>query len=272
MGDASPMGLLWTFIGASRPYETFCGLAEMLGGILLFVPVLTTLGALVCIGALTNVFMLNMSYDVPVKLMSFNLLMMAVFLVAPDLKNLVTFLILQLPSKLSADRPPSRRKSLNRTAVVLQLLCGIALAATMLNNFQKDVKARAVKSPYYGIWSVEEYVVDGEVQPPSLAEATRWRKVILDNPQRLGVQYVDAPQQSFFLDLDQGKQWFTLKKRGDEKWKAEFSYQHPQEDMLLFDGQLDGHQVHAQLRRTDTSRFVLTSAGFHWINEYPNQR
>lgn len=140
-----------------------------------------------------------------------------------------------------------------------------------LNNCHKNVKAWAVKSPYYGVWSVEEYAVDAKVLPPSFTEATRWRRVILDSPKAFGVQYVDAPQRGFFLDLDQGKQSFTLKKRGDEKW-AEFSYQHPQEDMLVLDGHLDGHQIHAQLRRMDESRLALTSTGFHWISEYANQR
>jgi len=46
-GDSSPMGLLWTFMGASPAYEAFTGSVEMLGGILLFVPRLSTLGALV---------------------------------------------------------------------------------------------------------------------------------------------------------------------------------------------------------------------------------
>src|SRR5262245_50111198 len=34
-GDSSPMGLLWTFMGASVPYSVFTGLGEMIGGLLL---------------------------------------------------------------------------------------------------------------------------------------------------------------------------------------------------------------------------------------------
>ncbi len=45
-GDSSPMGILWTFMSASRSYTIFTGAVEMLGGILLFVPRLATLGAL----------------------------------------------------------------------------------------------------------------------------------------------------------------------------------------------------------------------------------
>jgi hypothetical protein len=170
-----------------------------------------------------------------------------------------------------AHRPLSHRKWLNGTAVAVQVLVGIALVASMLYGSDKDVEAR-VKSPYYGVWSVEEYAVDGKALPPSLTEVTRWRRVILDDPQVFTLQYVDAPQDWFLLDLDQASQSFTLTKRGDAKWKAEFSYQHPERDILIFDGQLDGHQIHARLRRIDESRLPLTSAGFHWISEYANQR
>ena len=74
-GDSSPMGLLWTFMGASKGYSIFCGGVEMLAAILLFVPGCATLGALVAMGAMANVFMLNMCYDVPVKQYSFHLLL-----------------------------------------------------------------------------------------------------------------------------------------------------------------------------------------------------
>lgn len=72
-GNFSPMGVLWFSVGASPAYEMFGGAAEMLGGILLFFARTSTFGALVCLADLTQIFMLNMTYDVPVKLFSFHL-------------------------------------------------------------------------------------------------------------------------------------------------------------------------------------------------------
>src|SRR5436305_5057992 len=37
-GDASPMGILWTFMGASAPYTIFAGFTEWLGGLLPLFP------------------------------------------------------------------------------------------------------------------------------------------------------------------------------------------------------------------------------------------
>src|SRR5215218_1345583 len=70
IGESSPMRLLWTFMGASIPYVIFTGAAEILGGLLLVARRTTLLGALVCIGVMSNVVMINYAYDVPVKLYS----------------------------------------------------------------------------------------------------------------------------------------------------------------------------------------------------------
>ena len=72
-GDFSPMGVLWSFMGASLPYVIYSGCAEVLGGILLLFRRTTTLGALVSFAVMLNVAVLNYCYDVPVKLYSTNL-------------------------------------------------------------------------------------------------------------------------------------------------------------------------------------------------------
>ena len=79
LGDMSPMGLLWTFMGYSPSYQMFTGAVEVLAGLLLTTRRTTLLGALVALAAMTHVFALNMCFDVPVKLYSFNYLMMAIF-------------------------------------------------------------------------------------------------------------------------------------------------------------------------------------------------
>src|SRR5262249_35551125 len=94
VGDLDRMTLLWTFMGASPAYTIFVGAAELLGGLLLTCRRTRLLGALVCIGVMANVVMLNFSYDVCVKLHSSHLLGMAFFVAAADLRRLVDFFVL----------------------------------------------------------------------------------------------------------------------------------------------------------------------------------
>src|SRR5437899_11151387 len=87
-GDASPMGLAWTFVGASPAYEIFTGTGELLGGLLLTMQRTTLLGALVAAGVMAHVVALNFCYDVPVKLFSSHLLALALWLMIPDARRL----------------------------------------------------------------------------------------------------------------------------------------------------------------------------------------
>ena len=94
-GQSSPMGLLWTFMGASQPYSMFGGWMEVIGGLLLCFRRTQLLGALWTAAAMTNVFVLNLCYDVPVKPYSFHLLALAIVIAAADLQRLARLLVLR---------------------------------------------------------------------------------------------------------------------------------------------------------------------------------
>jgi uncharacterized membrane protein YphA (DoxX/SURF4 family) len=274
-GDSSPMGLLWTFMGASRGYNAFAGGAEMLAGLLLFVPGLTALGALLAIAVMSNVFMLNMCYDVPVKLFSFHLLLMAVFLAIPDVRRLINLFVLRRKVQLSVAEPLFHRRWLNRGSLVAQFLFGLFVITASLYgaHLSQNYSAVTVGAPLYGVWSVDEFTVDGKVEPPLPSEEQRWQRVIFDYPNRLTVQPMSGFRQRFVLNLEKPKQTFTLSKLDDPHWKADFHFQNTSPGTLALTGHADGHSVIATLRHVDAQKtFLLTSRGFHWINEYPFNR
>jgi uncharacterized membrane protein YphA (DoxX/SURF4 family) len=268
-GDSSPMHLLWTFMGASRSYTAFAGFAEMLGGALLFVPRFTTLGALMLIGVMSNVFMLNMSYDVPVKQYSFHLLLMAVFLAAPDLRRLADLFLLKRKVQLRADQPLFRRKRLNRGILALQLVFGLFLIVTSLRQVHQEVKefGATIGPPLEGVWSVDEYSVDGVIRPPLLTDNMRWRRFVFHHTNHLMMETMDGHRRYFLLGLDKAKQTITLRTRNSATGKAELLYENPQPDLITLRGDFEGHSIQAKSHRMP--KFLLTSRGFHWINEYP---
>ena len=124
-GRSSPMDLLWIQMGYSRLYSFFGGLAEMLGAILLLVPQLTTLGALIGGAVMTNVLMLNLAYDVPRKILSIHLVLMALFLLVPDLRRLCDFFVLNRQTRLSEPVYAFKDKLLSRGLTALLLFIGI---------------------------------------------------------------------------------------------------------------------------------------------------
>jgi hypothetical protein len=88
VGQFTPMELLWTFMGYSYPYTVFTGIVEAIGASLLFIRRLTTIGAMVCCAALTQVFILDVSYGVHLKVAAANLIERDCLRPSPEAKNL----------------------------------------------------------------------------------------------------------------------------------------------------------------------------------------
>jgi hypothetical protein len=274
-GDSSPMGLLWTFMGASTSYTLFAGVTETLGGLLLTMRRTLLLGALVSAGAMANVVLLNFSYDVPVKIFSSHLLAMAIFLILPDLRRLANLFVLNRPVEPAEDRPLFARRGLHRGALVLRTLFVLGFAALIASTTYDSYKTYgnpARKSPFYGIWNVDELVVDGQARPPLTTDGSRWRRWVFSYPQGVAIQSMSDSRERYSLKLDAAKRTFALSRRDDPGWKSTLTYQRPAPGRLLLEGTFDGKKVQAVLNRTDIPKFRLTTRGFHWINEYPFNR
>jgi hypothetical protein len=269
-GDSSPMGLLWTFMGASEPYTMFVGFAEMIAGILLFPRKTSTLGALMSVGVLSNVVALNFSYDVPVKLYSMHLLAMAIFLLLPDARRLANFFILNRPAECVREQPLFRRTVWHRGALVLASLFVITVVGMSLyQSYDQRQFLMSRRSPLYGIWEVEEFSL-GQSTPA--ASNQRWQRIIFDIPNRITVQTPADPHQRFSLQLDQDKRTLTLRKREDPNWNTVLTYEQVSPEVMTLAGALNGSALTARLRRSEERKFLLTDRGFHWINEAPFNR
>jgi hypothetical protein len=128
-GQSSPMRLLWNFIGFSTPYTIFGGCAELLPAVLLLFRRTALLGSIIAFAVMLNVVMLNFCYDVPVKLYSLNLLLLAMFLALPEAHKLLSVFVLNrstAPSDLH--QPFFKHLWLRRAAVVFKT----AILATFL--------------------------------------------------------------------------------------------------------------------------------------------
>ena len=273
MGDASPMGLVWTFMGSSTAYNVFAGAAEMIGGLLLTVRRTTLLGALVSLGVMSNIVMLNFCYDVPVKLYSLHLLAMAVFLIVPDLRRLVDVFVLGRRVEPVEIRPLFRRLWLRRGVLVLRTLLVLAYTAYLLNDtleVNRTFSQQESKAPLHGIFNVDEMVIDGQARPPLVTDRERWRRVIFHYPGTMAVQLMSDSRVRYVLDFDEGV--LKLGKRDDAQWKTTFSYTQPKPGLLTLEGTLDGRKIRAKLHWEKPPKFLLTTRGFHWINERPFYR
>ncbi len=271
IGDSSPMGILWTFMGASAPYTVFSGLVEWVGGSLLLFRRTMRLGALVCVAALTNVVMLNFCYDVPVKQYSSHLLAMAIFLAAPDLRRLADLLVLNRTVPAVQDRPLFRRRWLWLGGLALETVLLLGYTAYSLNISYQQYRSfqDVARLPMHGVWDVDDLVIDGQERPLVATDGSRWRHVVFDYTNLFSILPMDGTRLRYVLTLDRGKKTLALTKRDDPKWKSTLTYQEPAPGKMTIEGTFDGRKVRAALHRVEPPRFTLLTRGFHWVSEYP---
>ena len=274
IGDSSPMGLLWTFMGVSYAYNVFTGAGEAAAGLLLFARRTTTAGALLAVAVLSHVVVLNFCYDVPVKIFSLHLLAMAAFLLLPDLRPLADFLLRGRPATPVPGGEPFESPRWNRAAGRLRT---VFVALAVVSTFAGAWKAThewgdlVPKPPLHGLYDVVEFSRDGQLRPPLVGDRSRWKQLIIDRPQFLTLVLMDEGVRYFDWKADLDRKTFTLLSRDAKPVESLLRYQEQGND-LLFEGSLAGEPVRARLRRRDPGTFLLLNRGFHWVNEYPFNR
>lgn len=251
-GDSSPMALLWRFMGHSRAYTIATGVVEIAGGALLLSRKTVTLGALLTTAALANVVALNMTYDVPVKLFSTHLLVIALALLASDWRRLLAVLVTEgsAPPRLAASPFAGRRARLAALAAQGLVVGFIAWRCVDVARFRLPPRRRPA---LYGLYEVEA----AERGPES------WTRMVVEHPGQVTV-WSGATQTRYRARFD-GE---SLVLHGASGSSYRFRVERPAPDRL----ELHGHGTVVRLRARDPDDFLLERRGFHWVSEYPFYR
>ncbi|WP_297628633.1 DoxX family protein [Nocardia sp.] len=283
-GDMSPMAVLWSQTSLSQPYEIALGAAEITAALLLVLPRTAGLGAVLAVIVTLQIFLLNLTFDVPVKIFSLQLLAYAVVLAAPHIFRIVTALV---GGAVPFRSPESLRTTPrgNRILLVAQAVFGAWLLFTAITEgsdaWHSYGNARP-HSPLYGIWDITDYTVAGQEMPPlvdysespndnqMLSATVRLRRIIFDIPIGVTAQRMDDSLFSLPAQIDTDRHTLTLSKDLGHQLKiATLEYQQPQPNQLILAGQLGGRPVRMQLTRIDLERFPAVARGFHWMQPVP---
>jgi hypothetical protein len=269
IGYLSLSDLLWAFVGASTPYQIFTGCAELAAGLLLVVPRTATIGALIALADMVQVFVLNMTYDFGLKQISFHLILLSLFLLAPELRRL-TSVLLDRAAGPSTRPPLFRTARANRIALLVQIAFGLYLLGMFttisVRLYYGEGGGGSPRSPLYGIWNIDEMSIDGERRLPVMNDYNqRWRRVIFDSPDVMVFQRTDDSFARYGVSIDTRGRTLALTKGSSRTWNASFTYQRPADDRLVLQGQMDGLAIHLQLRRVGLDTFRLLNSRFRWV-------
>jgi hypothetical protein len=252
LGMLQPRELLWDFMGFSRSYQVFTGVVECLGVALLFWRRTTLLGSLLLIGALGNVLMMDISYGVSVKRIALRLLIMALFLAAPDVRRLADLFLFDRPAApVHFSESSWGNVWARRTAVAVKALVIVYIFIAQWTRIHQGL-VDAPKPALSGLFKVQHFLRDG--REDTADDLRSWRWVAVDKS-TFAVQSAGATWERRRAAFDNTKQTVTLS--SGPRRTSSLTYSRTTPDDMVLRGMLDDHPVEILLRRLPEPRFAL---------------
>lgn len=274
-GDSSPMGLMWNFMEFSDSYTIFSGISEVLGGVFLLWRRTAILGALFTTGVMLNVFMMNMSYDIPVKLYSAHLMLMGAFLLVLDGKRILNFLILNKAVVAKKIAPYFKKKGWRIGALIFKYAFIVFIFYSQISRAyegQRNWGKKAPKPALYGIYEVEEFVWKNDTLPPLKTDTIRWDKLVVDKYSTV-IYYLDGRRKYYKNKTDTIDSKLVLSSYRADSLTNYHDFRYTIKDSLFYlDGRKDQDSMRVKFRIKKREDFLLLSRGFHWVNDYPFNR
>ena len=274
-GDSSPMGLAWTFLGFSKGYNLFMGIAEVAAVLLLFRRTLT-FGLIITLMTTANVMAVNYFYDVPVKLLSTHLVLMTVFLLLRDVKKLLQFFFTSKAVSLTVIRQPKKEgdKSLQLASKILKGILLIYVFGTRFTNLmsaQKTYGSKAPKSELFGLYEVSHMQRNGDTLSPNINDKNRWRYIAFERVGAVQIYAMDKSRTFYKSEIDTLKKKVIFTSYQDSTETYLFNYKRT-DSTLSFETIYKGDTLIGTSKRLTKKDFLLMSRGFNWINERPFNR
>lgn len=281
LGDFLPMRLSWMFIGYSAPYQIFSGAMEVLAGVLLLNRKTLTMGLCVAVGVFANVVMLNLSYDIPVKLFSMHLLFYCLFLLAYDAKRLLQFFVLNQPVSPSYSYQISFPKKWLRYGRLALKSGFVMMTAIMplINSYQRytdTLSNNQIKPISAGMYDVKTFVINRDTVAISASDTLVWKDVIFE---KSGMGSVNSSDTLFRQRYHRG--YFNYKpdsvtntmsfiKRsvtGDSTFLFNSRYKLPNQNTIHLWAKIRNDSVFVEMVKS-RRHFQLAERQFHWLSEY----
>ena len=246
----------------------------MIPGLLLLFRRTSLVGAALGAGVMAYVFLLNLSFDVPVKLFSGHLLLFSLLALVPFLPRLWAFLRGSSVPAMSYPAPPAKPlwRWLGWAARAAVLAYLILLPLLNVRQVAKLYSSQPNHSRLAGIYAVQN---DSLVPNPQVGLDMRWHTLVLDDRQyrsgpdtvpvsRARLELVSGNSSRGTFQDDPATSTLTLLLDGNAE-----TYRY----RLNESGELKLSSPLRQLTLTPkTDADLLRTRGFHWVNEQPLNR
>ena len=277
LGDFLPMRMCWMFMGYSTPYQVFSGIMEVMVGVLLLNRKTVTFGSLLGVAVFTHVFLLNLSFDIPVKLYSMQIVISCLFLVSYDWQRIVNFLFLNKVATPTNSFDNIFTKKWQRIARII-FKAGFIIMVVILPfkqswDMYKTESGKADLKPITsGVYEIKSFEIKHDLVSVQHNDEIDWKDIIFEK-EGLGsistsdTLFVQRYRRGYFsYKPDTVNQTIKFMKYRNNAPLFELHYKIPDDRAIDLWGIFRNDSVYIKLYRTDR-HFQLMERQFHWISE-----
>lgn len=260
MGHLSPDILYWSTIGSSYTYSVFAGILEIVPAILLLFKRTRIIGAMIAVGVMINVVMINFGFDISVKVFSLFLLLISLIIAWPGFRKLVQLYIKKEVVSEETQPPVMDTKGKRLAYVGIKLLViGLIVFESVYMYAQSGIfnDDKAPRPYLHGAY---------EVMPDNNSGIIK--RVFVHRRGYFIFQFVNDEMQDFKLDYDLVNEQLIMTDYDDSVLKFDFTYSE-KDSVLTLTGAINGRQTELKAKKLDLSKLPIHDNDFHWtIDSY----
>lgn len=242
-GSLTKDTLFWSTMGTSHIYSVVTGIIEVIAGLLILFNRTRVAGFFLALIIAANILLINIGFDISVKLFTLFLLMVVFFNLYPFLKTTYAFFIQHKTVQLSTPYTIPINKWVH-TCLCANIIGLILVPYISAGNLNDDKAAR----PFlHGAYQVEHFAINND----SLSKCDfPYKRFFIHRNSYIIFQKEDDTMVDYFFEINEGAKQMEI--RDYENNKISVTYNYDEKTDVL------------QLTFANKSNWVIQSKALHW--------
>ncbi len=271
IGNSSGMGFLWTFMSYSKFYTMITGWVEVIGGIFLLFRRTTFIGSFILFIVMINVVIIDIGFDVSVKMFAIHLLLMVIVLLSKHLKRMYNFFMnYEVPTASIREEslfPKTQIKKGMSYVKVLLLIC-FSISCYFFTNRALGFYPENTTPSLTGFYEVENQKVNDE--SISLSKGKEWKSFLINGTSwQLGFMNLkkgDNENYRYSFKADTIKRTIDFYAEGDSLNPYKFTYNKISGEELVLKGMFEGDTLWLKTRVKKLEDYRLMNQ-IKWVRD-----
>lgn len=273
MGNQSGMSFVWAFMSYSKLYTMTSGWIEVIGGILLLFRRSTFIGAFILFVAMANVVLIDIGYDVRVKMFAIHLFLMTILLMSDHLKRMFHFFIVNKATAPVIESPLFKGKTSRKLGYVLKgglllyfLISNVLIFSDRIHS-QTDNRYPSLTAFH----EIEIFVKNGDTIATSSNDLA-WKTLSINGasyiPETLMITSENGYGANYSFEADtlaRTIQFYPF--RGDSTDLYHFTYKKVSNKTFVFEGTHKDDTIWMKTTSKTLKDYQLTAQRFKWITD-----